>query len=81
MIIAHDVVDEVVIALPIKSQYAQIEAAINLLEEQGIMVHLFSDTFPHQLATSRPSEFDVTSAGVLRDVSDKITIIRYPIDS
>ncbi|PYS72988.1 MAG: sugar transferase [Acidobacteria bacterium] len=56
-IIAHDVVDEVVIALPIKSQYAQIEAAINLLEEQGIMVHLFSDTFPHQLATSRPSEF------------------------
>jgi len=56
-IIAHDVVDEVVIALPIKSQYSQIEAALNLLEEQGIMVHLFSDTFPHQLATSRPSEF------------------------
>lgn len=56
-IIANDVVDEVVIALPIKSQYSQIESVINLLEEQGIMVHLFSDPFPHQLATSRPSEF------------------------
>jgi exopolysaccharide biosynthesis polyprenyl glycosylphosphotransferase len=56
-LIANDVVDEVVIALPIKSQYDQIEAAINLLEEQGIMVHLFSDPFPHQLARSRPSEF------------------------
>ena len=56
-IIEHDVVDEVVIALPIKSQYSHIESAINLLEEQGIMVHLFSDPFPHQLATSRTSEF------------------------
>lgn len=56
-IIANDVVDEVVIALPIKSQYDQIEFAISQLEEQGIMVHLFSDAFPHQLATSRPSEF------------------------
>ena len=56
-IIANDVVDEVVIALPIKSQYDKIESAINLLEEQGIMIHLFSDPFPHQLARSRPSEF------------------------
>jgi exopolysaccharide biosynthesis polyprenyl glycosylphosphotransferase len=56
-IIEHDVVDEVFIALPIKSQYSHIENVINLLEEQGIMVHLFSDPFPHQLARSRPSEF------------------------
>jgi exopolysaccharide biosynthesis polyprenyl glycosylphosphotransferase len=56
-IIAHDVVDEVFIALPIKSQYSHIETVLNLLEEQGIMVHLFSDPFPHQLARSRPSEF------------------------
>ncbi len=56
-IVANHVVDEVVIALPIKSQYSHIESAINLLDEQGIMVHLLSDTFPHQLATSRPSEF------------------------
>jgi len=52
-IIAHEVIDEVFIALPIKSQYSQIESAIMLLEEQGIMVNLFSDLFPHKLARSR----------------------------
>lgn len=57
-IIAHDVIDEVFVALPIKSQYSQIETAINLLEEQGIMVHLLSDHFPHRLARSHPSEFE-----------------------
>ena len=59
-IIAHDVIDEVFVALPIKSQYSQIEKAINLLEEQGIMVHLLSDNFPHRLARSRTSEFEGT---------------------
>lgn len=59
-IIAYDVIDEVFVALPIKSQYSQIEMAINLLEEQGIMVHLFSDHFPHRLARSHPSEFEGT---------------------
>jgi exopolysaccharide biosynthesis polyprenyl glycosylphosphotransferase len=59
-IIANDVIDEVFVALPIKSQYTQIETAINLLEEQGIMVHLFSDHFPHRLARSHPSEFEGT---------------------
>jgi exopolysaccharide biosynthesis polyprenyl glycosylphosphotransferase len=57
-IVGREVIDEVFIALPIKSQYAQIELAINLLEEQGIMVHLFSDHFPHRLARSHPSEFE-----------------------
>ncbi|MDQ2855579.1 MAG: sugar transferase, partial [Acidobacteriota bacterium] len=59
-IIANEVIDEVFIALPIKSQYAQIESAITLLEEQGIMVHLFSDLFPHKLARSRAWEFEGT---------------------
>jgi len=58
LIIANDVIDEVFVALPIKSQYSQIERAINLLEEQGIMVHLLSDNFPHRLARSRASEFE-----------------------
>src|SRR3954453_8697034 len=53
-IVANEVIDEVFIALPIKSQYSQIEGAITLLEEQGILVHLFSDLFPHKLARSRP---------------------------
>jgi exopolysaccharide biosynthesis polyprenyl glycosylphosphotransferase len=57
-IIANDVIDEVFVALPIKSQYSQIETAINLLEEQGIMVHMLTDHFPHRLARSHPSEFE-----------------------
>jgi exopolysaccharide biosynthesis polyprenyl glycosylphosphotransferase len=59
-IINDEVIDEVFIALPIKSQYAQIESAITTLEEQGIMVHLASDLFPHKLARSRAWEFEGT---------------------
>ena len=57
-IIASQVIDEVFITLPIKSQYSLIESAITILEEQGIMVHLFSDLFPHKLARSRAWEFE-----------------------
>ncbi len=57
-IIAHDAIDEVFVALPIKSQYSKIETAITLLEEQGIVVHLLSDHFPHRLARSFPTEFE-----------------------
>jgi exopolysaccharide biosynthesis polyprenyl glycosylphosphotransferase len=59
-IVSNEIIDEVFIALPIKSQYSQVEAAINLLEEQGIMVHLASDIFPHRLARSRPWDFEGT---------------------
>lgn len=56
-IVAAEVIDEVAIALPIKSQYTQIEATVALLEEQGIVVHLLSDLFPHRLARYQPAEF------------------------
>lgn len=57
-IISNEVIDEVFITLPVKSQYSRIETAITVLEEQGIMVHLFSDVFPHKLARSRAWEFE-----------------------
>ena len=57
-LVADNIIDEVFVALPIKSQYSQIEAAITQLEEQGIMVHLFTDHFPHRLARSHPSQFE-----------------------
>src|SRR5204862_4689597 len=57
-IVATHVIDEVVIALPIKSHYSQIESAVALLEEQGITTHLLSDLFPQRLARSQPAEFD-----------------------
>jgi exopolysaccharide biosynthesis polyprenyl glycosylphosphotransferase len=56
-IIDAEVVDEVAIALPIKSHYAQIKTAIAQLEEQGVVVHLLSDFFPHQLARIEPQNF------------------------
>ena len=56
-ILATEVIDEVAIALPVKSQYTQIEAAIMLLEEQGITTHLLSDLFPRKLARSQPTDF------------------------
>ena len=57
-ILTKEVIDEVAIALPIKSQYSQIEAAVMLLEEQGITTHLLSDLFPQKLARSQPTDFD-----------------------
>lgn len=57
-LLANEVIDEVVIALPIKSQYTQIESAVSLLEEQGITTHLLSDLFPQKLARSQPAELD-----------------------
>jgi len=53
-IVAHEVIDEVAIALPIKSHYSQIESAVALLEEQGITTHVLSDLFPQKLARSQP---------------------------
>ena len=57
-ILTSEVIDEVAIALPIKSQYSQIEAAVMLLEEQGITTHLLSDLFPQKLARSQSTDLD-----------------------
>jgi exopolysaccharide biosynthesis polyprenyl glycosylphosphotransferase len=54
-IIAAEVIDEVVVALPIKSHYEQMETIIALLEEQGITTHLLSNFFQHQLAHIQPA--------------------------
>jgi putative colanic acid biosynthesis UDP-glucose lipid carrier transferase len=56
-ILASRVIDEVAIALPIKSQYTQIESVVGLLEEQGITTHLLSDLFPQKLARLQPVDF------------------------
>ena len=57
-ILTREVIDEVAIALPIKSQYSQIESAVMLLEEQGITTHLLSDLFPQKLARSQSTDLD-----------------------
>ncbi len=57
-VLASHVVDEVAIALPIKSHYTQIASVVALLEEQGITTHLLSDLFPQKLARLQPVDFD-----------------------
>ena len=54
-VIAAEVIDEVVLALPIKSYYQQMESIIALLEEQGITAHLLSNFFQSQLAHIHPA--------------------------
>ncbi len=57
-LMATEIIDEVAIALPIKSHYSQIERAVGLLEEQGITAHVLSDLFPQKLARAQSVDFD-----------------------
>ena len=54
----EQVVDEVVIALPMESSYEQAARIAALCEEQGIIVRLLSDIFNLRLARSRAEEFE-----------------------
>ncbi len=50
-------VDEVVVTLPIRSFYEQIDQIIATCETQGITVHLLSHFFPLQTVRARATEF------------------------
>jgi len=52
----ENVVDEVLICLPIRSCYEQISEVIRLCEDQGIVVRLSSDFFSLRLARSRAEQ-------------------------
>lgn len=52
------VVDEVVIALPMKSLYDEASTIAALCEEQGILVRYFSNPFNLKLARSRADQFE-----------------------
>jgi exopolysaccharide biosynthesis polyprenyl glycosylphosphotransferase len=55
------VIDEVVIALPIKSLYAQTSQIVGQCEEQGVIVRFASEIFNPTLARSEPEEFEDSS--------------------
>jgi exopolysaccharide biosynthesis polyprenyl glycosylphosphotransferase len=57
-IVAREAIDDVAVALPIKSHYEEIQKIISLLEEQGIAIHILSDFFPRHLARCQPLEFE-----------------------
>lgn len=57
-IVSREAIDDVAVALPIKSHYAEIQNVIALLEEQGIAIHMLSDFFPRHLARCQSLEFE-----------------------
>jgi exopolysaccharide biosynthesis polyprenyl glycosylphosphotransferase len=57
-ILAENIVDEVLIALPVKSFYSTINEIIHLAEEQGIVVRLHAELFNSQLARARAEQLD-----------------------
>lgn len=59
-ILARTRVDEVFIALPMRSQYDQILRSIEICEEQGIAVHLPGDLFTLAVAHSQSSTLAAT---------------------
>jgi len=60
-ILRERVIDEVVIALPIKSFYTETSQIVGQCEEQGIIVRFASEIFKPTLARSEPEEFQDSS--------------------
>ena len=58
VVIDREEIDEVVIALPIRSYYEQIQGMIAACEIRGIQSHLLSDFFQCTIARPRVLEFD-----------------------
>jgi exopolysaccharide biosynthesis polyprenyl glycosylphosphotransferase len=52
------IVDEVIIALPVKSYYEEIQTIIQKAEEQGIMIRFLSQLFDTSVARSRAELFE-----------------------
>ncbi len=56
--VKHNVVDEVVIGLPIKSQYEHYDKIITICMDQGINVRILADFFHNNLAKSSTESFE-----------------------
>jgi exopolysaccharide biosynthesis polyprenyl glycosylphosphotransferase len=57
-VLDREQIDQVIMALPIRSFYEEMRSIIEACECQGIQVHLLSDFFQLQIARARASEFD-----------------------
>ena len=57
-ILKHQVIDEVVLSLPVKSHYEKISTIINICEEQGIIIRFLSDIFDLKIAKSYIDHLD-----------------------
>jgi exopolysaccharide biosynthesis polyprenyl glycosylphosphotransferase len=61
----ENVVDEVVISLPVKSSYEQISQLVNRCEKHGIVIRFLSDFFNQKLAGSKSEQFEGVSVVTL----------------
>ena len=52
-LLVHEPIDEVLIALPIKSQYAGVQRALRICERMGVQATYLADVFEHGLARPR----------------------------
>ena len=52
-LLVHEPIDEVLIALPIKSQYAGVQRALRICERVGVQATYLADVFEHGLAKPR----------------------------
>ncbi len=59
-ILAENVIDELIICLPVKTFYNQMETIAKAAEEQGITVRIYSDLFNLKLAHAVPGEIGNT---------------------
>jgi exopolysaccharide biosynthesis polyprenyl glycosylphosphotransferase len=69
-LLMHQVVDEVVIALPMKSQYEVIGRAVAICEQLGIQSQYFSDHFGSQVTKRRSTAGALSGRIVLQVVHD-----------
>ena len=81
-LLRNEVIDEVVIGLPIKSFYQQISQIVSLCENQGILVRFLSDIFNLELGKVKPEEYDegafiTVSMGKMEGLP---VIIKYLLD-
>jgi exopolysaccharide biosynthesis polyprenyl glycosylphosphotransferase len=65
----QNVVDEVIIGLPLKSQYQLAQKIVSFCEEQGIMVRYLSSIFTPKLKSAEPEDLEVDSVITLYDSS------------
>jgi len=81
-ILANNVVDEIVICLPIKTFYEQIQSITEVAEEQGITVRIYSDLF--NLRLSRAVAGEIGDAPILSIYASRLsewqTFVKGSID-
>jgi exopolysaccharide biosynthesis polyprenyl glycosylphosphotransferase len=58
LFLRENVVDEIMVCLPLKSFYKKASEVISACEEQGIIVRFLSDLFDSKLARSKTTKFD-----------------------